>query len=625
MERSVKNIGLVNLLVLLLIGTAAVVLARISNTLAGQTGVIFLGLGFLVIAIGYFQMRLEESERLEKLEFEEINKTAASGSLFNTADSEVFPAQRSREQFERFFVPAFTVLLLLLQAGGTFWTWRWLNQTVPTPIKQPMVALSLFGLFALLLFVLGKYSVGLARVQGARLLRPGANYLLLGAYVCFVITACIASVRLGFPRVDFYAAYVLAGVLGLIGAETLINLVLEIYRPRVKGKVGRILYDSRLVGLLAEPEGLFTTAAHALDYQFGFKVSETWFYRFLQKALVWLVLLQLGILWFSTSIVFISPGQQGLKERFGQATGEQNVLEPGLHLKFPWPIDHVYRYPTRKVQSIEIGSVTGEEESHEAAVLWTGKHAAEESNWLIGTAADWGKAGTNALGGERGIPADLINVSVPVQFQISDLRAWAYNHTDASNLLAKISARELVRYLASTDLLTIMSTGRAEAAEHLRQAIGAEAKAQKLGVDIIYVGLQDLHPPVKVAPEFEKVVAMLQQMEAQREEAKAYALRKVADARAQAIRTMNAFQAYSNQVVSARKADAERFASQLLAYQASPRVFTQRAYLEALAKGTTNADKYISTITNSADLYEFNLGQRVRRDLLDNLSVPAAK
>src|ERR1051325_5767391 len=258
MERNIKRIGLVSLLVLLAVGITSPVLARYTNTLAGQAGLIYLGLGFLVIAIGYFQMRLEETERLERLEFEEINKTDASASLFNTADSEVFPAQRSREQFERIFVPAFTALLFLLQAGGTYYLWTWLNNVIPPAIKQPTVAMALFGLFALTLFLLGKYSVGLARLEQARLLRPGANYLLLGAYVCFVVTLCIGAGQAGFPRVDFYAAYALAGLLALVAAETLINLVLEIYRPRVAGKVGRLLYDSRLVGLLAEPEGLFT-------------------------------------------------------------------------------------------------------------------------------------------------------------------------------------------------------------------------------------------------------------------------------------------------------------------------------------------------------------------------------
>src|SRR6202162_1206257 len=118
------------------------------------------------------------------------------------------------------------------------------------------------------------------------------------------------------------------------------------YRPRVKGKIERPLYESRLVGLLGQPEGLITTAAQALDYQFGFKVSETWFYRFFRRALGVLVLLQLGALLLSTCVVFIEAGEQGLLERFGRPVTDRTLLEPGAHLKCPWPIDKVYRFRT---------------------------------------------------------------------------------------------------------------------------------------------------------------------------------------------------------------------------------------------------------------------------------------
>ena len=46
--------------------------------------------------------------------------------------------------------------------------------------------MALLGLLGLILFLMGKYSTGLARLQGQRLLRPGAAYLLLTAYACFL-------------------------------------------------------------------------------------------------------------------------------------------------------------------------------------------------------------------------------------------------------------------------------------------------------------------------------------------------------------------------------------------------------------------------------------------------------
>jgi len=56
--------------VLLLIGVAGFVLARYSGSLAALISVVFIGVGLLVAAVSWFQMRLEESERLERLELD---------------------------------------------------------------------------------------------------------------------------------------------------------------------------------------------------------------------------------------------------------------------------------------------------------------------------------------------------------------------------------------------------------------------------------------------------------------------------------------------------------------------------------------------------------------------------
>ena len=91
-------------------------------------------------------------------------------------------------------------------------------------------------------------------------------------------------------------------------------------------------------------------------------------YRFLE-AIAWIILLQLGLLWLSTSVVFISPGEQGLIERFGNPLGGSSVLEPGLHVKLPWPIDTVLRARTREIQSFNVGFELEEEKEKETTVL----------------------------------------------------------------------------------------------------------------------------------------------------------------------------------------------------------------------------------------------------------------
>src|SRR5436309_7722932 len=126
MERNIQKNGLINLIVLLMVAVAGFAVARYANSLTGQVVTFFLALGVFIAAVSWFQMRLEERERLEKLEFDEMTKTGGDSTLFNTQETEAFPAGRSREQFERFFVPGFTVLLLLFQGTGAWWFWRWL-------------------------------------------------------------------------------------------------------------------------------------------------------------------------------------------------------------------------------------------------------------------------------------------------------------------------------------------------------------------------------------------------------------------------------------------------------------------------------------------------------------------
>ena len=624
MERNINKIGLVNLVVLLLIGGASAFLAFYANSLSGQSGLAFLSLGFLVALVSYFQMRLEESERLEKLEFDELNKSKGSASLFNVTDAELFPAQRAREQFERFFVPGFTILLFLLQGGIAYWLWERLGKITPAPMQKPAVAMALFGMFALILFLIGKYSANRARLEGSRLLRPGASYLLLGSYVGFVVTVSLAAVQLEHPKVDLYAARVLAIIVALSAIESIVNLILEIYRPRLKGQMARLIYDSRLVGLLAQPEGLVTTAAQALDYQFGFKVSETWVYRFLERALAWIILLQVGLLWISTAVVFISPGEQGLLERFGRPVADRAALDPGVHLKLPWPIDTVYRSRTREIQTFNIGFELDPDKGRETTVLWTVAHYKTEFNLLVATRSNYSGGATNSPAGEKIAPVDLLTVSVPVQFQIKNLRAWAYEHTDAASVLEKLATREVVRYFVSVDIFEVMSSGRSKAAEDLKTSIQTLADQRKLGVEIVFVGLQDIHPPVKVAKKFEEVIGARQENQSALRAAEAYAAKTVILSRGEAEKRVHVAAAYSARITADAQAQSARFTNQLAAFRAAPEVFSQRAYLGVLERSATNSRKYVLAATNTQDVILLNLEDKLRPDLLD-VPLPSAR
>ena len=615
MERNIQKNGQVNLAVALVVFLAGLGVTTFANSLAGQVASIFLGLGVIVAGVSWFQMRLEENERSEKLELDELARSRGA-SLFESKDGGSFPAQNARQQFEKFFVPGFTILLLLLEGAGAWFIWVWSGKT--TTVLNPANAtasLSLFAIFALLLFLLGRFSVTIARLENHRLLRPGASFLLAGAYVCALVALGIAGVEAKFPKADFWVARGLCALLGLMAVENLLTLLLEIYRPRVKGKIARPLYESRVVGIFAQPESLFTTAAQTLDYQFGFKVSETWFFKAAQKNLAVLLLIQLAVLVVSTMFVFVDAGEQAVLEHFGKPV---KTLTAGAHFKLPWPMDKVYRFRTEQIQSFAVGYTPDAQSESANTILWTVAHAKEE-NFLVANRATVTSAtassGTNDAAKAQTI--GLITVSIPIQFQITNITDWVYKNSEPDKLLEDLATREVIHYFAGVDLNDVLSQGRLQAADTLRDRIQNSANARSLGAKIVFVGLQDIHPPTAsdVAATYEKVVGAEQTRLAKILDAEAAAIRTNALAEAAAFTATNVADARRITQISSAYARAGLFTNQIPAYKAAPSVYRQRLYLQSFAAATKGARKYVLLTTNTQDVIMLNLEDKVRADL----------
>jgi membrane protease subunit HflK len=615
MDHNVLKNATANLLAAVVVFIAALAVTVYAGSLSGETATIFLGLSVLIAFISWFQMRLEENERLERLEVEEMARTKDEAALFASKESELFPARRSKELFERFFVPGFAVLLFLLEVAAGYFLWRWTAITTTALLpERAMPALAMFAILSLVLFLLGRFSATIARLENHRLLRPGSSFLLAGAYVCAFTALAIAGEETGFPRADFWLARVLCILFGLMAAEMLLTLLLEIYRPRVKGKISRPLYDSRLIGLLGQPESLFTTAAQALDYQFGFKVSETWFYQLLEKNLSLFVLAQMVVLFLSTSVVFVEAGEQAILEHFGKPVA---VLQPGGHFKLPWPIDKIYRYRTDEIQSLYVGY--SPETNEQNTVLWTVPHNKEE-NFLVGNHVLQTVENADTNGNVKTPPVNLITISIPVQFQITNVTDWAYNNSNPTNLLAELATRAVVRYLAGMDMDDMMGPGRLQAAGKLRADIQAAANTYQLGAKIVFVGLQDIHPPTTVANAYESVFSAAEERVASNDFARAYAITNTTIADADAFATNQMAQATALQLTTQASANAALFTNQVPEFQAAPNVYEQRVYFQALADATKNTRKYVLLVTNTYNVYYLDLEQKISADL-ENIPV----
>jgi membrane protease subunit HflK len=213
-----------------------------------------------------------------------------------------------------------------------------------------------------------------------------------------------------------------------------------------------------------------------------------------------------------------------------------------------------------------------------------------------------------------------------VQYRINNLTNWVKTG-NAVSMLRKFSMREVTRYLIGVDIKELMGPGRTKAQEELKKAIQREADDRELGGEIVFVGLQDIHPPVGqneqskatggVAENYEKVNVAWLHSETNRLGALQYKAGRVPQARGLAAELVANARIESTNKVTLAKAEAERFSHQISAFKAAPSVYMTRSKLETFQQATRGARKYILSDTENRDIINLELQDKLRSDLLD--------
>ena len=187
-------------------------------------------------------------------------------------------------------------------------------------------------------------------------LRAGGSLLLGASILCFALAIALGWAFFNFFWIINIIQWFIPVLLIVLGTETALNIIMDIYRPRLEGQYSRAAFDSRLLGIINEPGEILHTAAGAIDYQFGFKVSETWFYKLLGQTFIPLLLFAIIVLYLMSTIVVVGPNEQAIIENFGNpldSDGSVNIKGPGITKKLPWPFGIAYTYPTEKVMELD--------------------------------------------------------------------------------------------------------------------------------------------------------------------------------------------------------------------------------------------------------------------------------
>jgi membrane protease subunit HflK len=585
--------------------------------------------GALVWAMALIRLRQVGLAEAEQVEWERMEAERAAGGvqgrLFEADEIQAFTARNRLRILNKYITPAFSLfmglgLALTVALSLYFNVPKVLVDTIGTNMAFVMCV---FGAVTFVFFLFAMYAKGMSKQAEWRALQAPASFMMLNTLFALVTAAShgVAVFGIG-DDFDDPCAYVMLGVMGVLAIEILINFVLDFYRPRVEGVEDRPAYDSRLLGLLLVPGGLLKTVSATLDYQFGFRVSQTWIYRFTEQWIAPLILFDLATLYLLTSFVVIGSEQQGVLERRGVF---QRVLPPGLHFTLPWPIERVYRFPANEVKTIYLGHKGQEVEGD--YLLWTNKHYEQEFNVMVARR----EADKNLS--EKEVPVNLLVATTAIRYRIGDVKKWYYSSPEPEKLLEALCEREQIEYLAGVDLFEVMSVGRAQAAQDLRDRMQRAADrvptkdGSGLGVEIVAVGVEGMHPPVEpgVPEAFHAVIDAQTEQESNRLQAEQVRERTLGSARSETATVKLKAHTYYTTRVAMAEAEANRFDAQNTAYGASAEVFKAREYFSALEKGlqdptAATADQR-DAVPRKIVIGVKNTAEHVRIDLQDPVNV----
>lgn len=575
--------------------------------------------------IAYARLRLARIADDERRDEALARKERVDATLFAAGETEPFTAAKSLEQFEKWVLPVVPVLFALGLGIIAAWLYRDVSRAVGTP-HDHLIAAALLGGQSFFIFLLGRFLVGLSRDDDAKLLRGPGTALGLTCFAGLIagVAAVAAQVGEDDPRWDRYTALALAAIIGALALEQVLRFVIALYSPRHR-KPFSTAYESRLGHLIADPTAWARNFASAVDYQFGFNVSESWLYRLFKNALAPLLIFQLLVLYFMSCLIFLGPEEEGVLEHFGKPVASGWKLESGFHFKLPWPFETVQRVPARRVLSTYIGFEMESETNRPAVISWSQPHYKKEDMYLVashgGPATPSGERSSTAA--NDAVAASLVSVNIPVEYRVTNLLSFVYGAEKPEKILQAIANRALTQAAARHDLADFLGPRRAEIGSALQARIQDDANRAGLGIGVIFVGMQGVHPPVQVAEAYESVVGAIEQKEATILTARAYTNQTLPVARANSDKTRHEAEAYRTRRSEIASGEVTQFEKRLQAYATTPAVFKTSLYLNMLRDSLTNSRKFIVDAPATKKIMIFNFEEKPYQDLLD-LGSPTA-
>ncbi len=482
----------------------------IFGLLARDTAFIFASLwiwiGVIVwvgILILYYQQKLE---RLEALEESELSIDDNS-SMFDGEGEDIRPAAKRLKILHKWVMPSVSLVLALLLALTGYLLIQHLrllespDDTLRTSLHLTALtgwALAISLAFALTGFIFSRFVAGMAKVPSWSNLRGGSSWMVGNTILLSAIAVGLVFRFFSNDAVLIWICWAIPVFMIAVSAEILINFALNLYRPRIAGKLPRPAFDSKTLSLLAAPDSFVRSINEAINYQFGFDITSSWGYQLLLRSFAWLIALAIAALLAVDTMVIVEPTQQAVRLRQGAIVGE--VQGPGLLWKLPWPVETAKIVDVSRMRELPL---TFQWKEDRPVYLWSDNLdslAVTKPKPFIVT----GSSNTEDASSEDVLA--LLDVRAVLQYRISKdgLLDWLTFGSDQLDRRSQKTQRELgllavaqqslTTMLQTKTLREILTSDRATCTTEIRSDLQTKFDELGTGVEIVSLTLPFIKP-----------------------------------------------------------------------------------------------------------------------------------
>ncbi len=264
-------------------------------------------------------------------------------------------------------------------------------------------------------------------------------------------------------------------------------------------------------------------------------------------------------IWLASGFYRVQPDEQGVVLRFGAFRG---YTYPGLRYHLPWPIESALTPSVTRVNRIEVG-VRSPNDNFDRATTDTAREVAAEALMLTGD-------------------ENIIDINFSVFWRIKDARDFLFNTRNPAATVRAAAESMMRQVIGRTPIQPALTEARAQIELDVMTGTQAILDQYGSGVEVTQVQLQKVDPPNAVIESFRDVQRANTDAERVRNESESYRNDIVPRARGEAARLVAEAEGQRAASIAEANGQAQRFTSVEQAYRVAKTITLQRLYIDTM-------------------------------------------